>query len=253
MSVGGYLFHHKNTDFGGKTLHGGPRIGGSARLQVEILTGKGAALRVSWVGVMGCADGVCDRRLWPGVCTPGDIMSPLFRGWEFGPGSHNCPPAPFASAGQVCSVEPPGCGRRIVRVGLRVAIFARSQGRGARMSPASIRANAAVGFACLMLAAIMPAATYGHGGGGHAGGGGGHGGGSWGSWNSGYPSSASLYVRGGRSGFGSGNAFGYGAGLGGSSSPAWIGFPEDLPAARIHRFLSAHRPHLPWGTHHGAS
>jgi hypothetical protein len=77
----------------------------------------------------------------------------------------------------------------------------------------------------------------------HDGGGGGHGGRSGGGFESGgshaYPSGASLY-RGwpwvGRSA----NAFAAPF----SANSGWVGFPDELLEARIHRFFTRHIPHL---------
>jgi hypothetical protein len=117
--------------------------------------------------------------------------------------------------------------------------------RGARMGPGSRRVNSAVVFACLILAAnaTAPATAFAKGGGGGGGHGGGHGGGTSG-YHSGYARSATLYRGGG------GNGYAYGSSPGAAGYPPWVGFPEDLPAARIHRFFASHLPHFRWGANH---
>jgi hypothetical protein len=50
MSLGGYLFQRKDTDFGGKTLHLGLKIGG----------GAGGRMR-SWVETIDCTRGPSAR------------------------------------------------------------------------------------------------------------------------------------------------------------------------------------------------
>ena len=109
--------------------------------------------------------------------------------------------------------------------------------KGTRMYPTSRRNRTAVVLAVLFSIVVGPGRVYGHG----AGGGGGHGGGGHGT---GYHSSFSTNGR--VAGFRTVSNWNAGA----TRTRLVVdspGFPEDLPAARFHRFLEQHLPHPHWG------
>jgi hypothetical protein len=101
--------------------------------------------------------------------------------------------------------------------------------------PGSARAIAASVLVAMCL--CLPATAFAHGGGGGHGGGG-HGGAGHGS---------SHAMHGG--GSGGSRMFGAGTNAANSTRPEEAFFPDDLPAARFHRFVASHMPHL-FGGHH---
>jgi hypothetical protein len=109
--------------------------------------------------------------------------------------------------------------------------------RGTGMCPLSRRTIAAACLAIFALLALTPAVHA------HGGGGGGHGGG--GSGGSGRAGTGSRYGspshHSSQPGWGRGYVSDPSAAA--ASSIGWPSFPEDLPFARLHRFLLQHRPH----------
>jgi hypothetical protein len=99
------------------------------------------------------------------------------------------------------------------------------------MYPVSTRTRMAAILIIAAAVSISPVPAFAHGGGGHSSGG--HHGGSYAaSTNSGH--GGSLF--GSRYNWPTGS---YTA----APTTGWSGFPEDLPEARIHRFLQQHLPH----------
>lgn len=96
-----------------------------------------------------------------------------------------------------------------------------------------------LGVLIVLLAIALPQACAHGGGGGHGSGGGhgGHGVGGGGASAAGYHSSGNYH-----------RYYGGSYGMSGSNTvpnePAWEGFPEDLPFARLQRFIASHLHHL---------
>jgi hypothetical protein len=138
--------------------------------------------------------------------------------------------------------EPFGNSWRITpcRVLTRTRLFCQT---GARMYPKRINSIVLAVAAVTILAAVAapPATAHGGGGGhgGHAGAGGGHAGGgaSAGAPNGGYSHASPNSQR-----YGAWSYPGRASGAM-SSQPVWEGFPEDLPFARLQRFVAGHLPH----------
>jgi hypothetical protein len=116
------------------------------------------------------------------------------------------------------------------------------------MFPQRRQSTAATAIVFTLLALGTPAVhAHGGGGGGHGGGGGGgHGGGGAGHGGGGgygrtNGSHYQLFPN--YHGYPTGSYRGQPNGLT-SAQPVWEGFPEDLPFARLQRFVAAHLPHL---------
>ena len=142
------------------------------------------------------------------------------------------------------SREPAVTERRIT--GRRFVVEPVPSKKGTRMYPNSTRKRMTAVLAVLLSISISPAQAHAHGGG-H--GGGGHGGG--GGHSSGGSSGGGFHLTsgsGGASTFGIRNSrFGV-LDSGSYTTPNHLvvdspGFPEDLPAARLHRFLEQHLLH----------
>jgi hypothetical protein len=109
------------------------------------------------------------------------------------------------------------------------------------MHPYSRRSGAITVLSLALMSANGTTAANAHGGGGHGGRGGGHAGGGFAGYHA-------TFSRGYYSGSG-GHGYDYANGSGDFVPPPFAGFPQDLPAARLHRFLAEHLPLWPWGNH----
>lgn len=107
------------------------------------------------------------------------------------------------------------------------------------MCPNSRRFHATAVLCFALMTALGATSARAHGGGGGGGHGGGHAGGHFGGYQDNY--GRYRYAYGGGSGYGGGPINLY--------PSAFAGFPEDLPAVRLHRFLTQHMPHWPWSNH----